>query len=84
MLVMFWLLLQPVNWVKAYTEYFVYFRKIRNHCQRSSVLQTRLKSMSSVNTNTDTGTSAVFDEKDFISWQNESVRYVEIDRVTTV
>lgn len=40
------------------------FRKIRNHCQRSSVLQTRLKSMSSVNTNTDT---AVFDEKDFIS-----------------
>lgn len=58
-----------------------FFRKIRNHCQRSSVLQTRLKSLSSVNTNTDT---AVFDEKDFISWQTDSVRYVEIDRVTTV
>lgn len=32
--------------------------------------------------------TAVFDEKDFISqnnsWHNDSVRYVEIDRVTTV
>lgn len=37
--------------------------------------------MSSVNTQSDT---AVFDEKDFISWHNDSVRYVEIDRVTTV
>jgi len=35
-------------------------RKIKNHCQRSSVLQTRLKSLSSMDT-------AVFDEKDFIS-----------------
>ncbi|KAG5680520.1 hypothetical protein PVAND_010026 [Polypedilum vanderplanki] len=35
-------------------------RKIKSHCQRSSVLQTRLKSLSSMDT-------AVFDEKDFIS-----------------
>lgn len=36
------------------------YRKIRRHCRRSSVLQTRLKSLSSMDT-------AVFDEKDFIS-----------------
>lgn len=57
------------------------YRKVRRHCQGSSVLQKRLKSVSSVNTNTDT---AIFDDKDFISWQNDAVRYVEIDRVTTV
>ena len=64
-------------------SFILFSRKIRNNCQRSSVLQTRLKSMSSVNTHTDTS-EAIFDEKDFISWQNDSVRYVEIDRVTTV
>lgn len=65
---------------KAQTYTFISsnFRKIRRHCRRSSVLQTRLKSLSSMDT-------AVFDEKDFISWQNDnSVRYVEVDRVTTV
>lgn len=42
------------------------------------MLQTRLKSLSSMDT-------AVLDEKEVICWQSDnSVRYVEIDRVTTV
>lgn len=53
-------------------------RKIKRKFRGSSVLQTRLKSLSSMDT-------AVLDEKEVICWQSDnSVRYVEIDRVTTV
>lgn len=53
-------------------------RKIKRKLQGSSVLQVRLKSLSSMDT-------AVLDEKEVICWQSDnSVRYVEVDRVTTV
>lgn len=48
-------------------------------CRRRprSILQTRLKSLSS--------DTAIIDEKGVISWHSDnSVRYVEVDRVTTV
>lgn len=45
--------------------------------RRRSALQQRLKSLSS--------DTAIFDEKEVICWPSEdSVRYVEVDRVTTV
>lgn len=54
------------------------YRKIRRKFRGTSILQTRLKSLSSMDT-------ATFDEKDVICWQSDnSVRYVEVDRVTTV
>lgn len=57
---------------------FLFFRKIKRKLQGSSVLQVRLKSLSSMDT-------AVLDEKEVICWQSDnSVRYVEVDRVTTV
>lgn len=65
------------NW--GFSSYFPLFcRKIKRKLRGSSVLQTRLKSLSSMDT-------AVLDEKEVICWQSDnSVRYVEIDRVTTV
>lgn len=53
-----------------------YFFKICRR-RRRSILQTRLKSLSSE--------TAIIDEKEVICWQSDnSVRYVEVDRVTTV
>lgn len=58
--------------------WFYLLSRCRRHFRGSSILQTRLKSLSSMDT-------ATFDEKDVICWQSDnSVRYVEVDRVTTV
>lgn len=62
----------------SFRRFAFHCRKIKRKFRGSSVLQTRLKSLSSMDT-------AVLEEKEVICWQNDnSVRYVEIDRVTTV